>query len=177
MNVFIVGSAWPEDMDVLIPFINAQRMQFIIAPHEISEGFIHSMAEKIHRKCIRYSSGESEGDVMIIDNIGMLSNLYRYGKFAWIGGAFGKGLHNILEASVYGIPIFFGNRNYRKFREAQLLSDEGGAFPIGSTDELNTTFTRVVENYKHITEVNNRIVEENLGATDKILNYCKLILT
>jgi len=68
--------------------------------------------------------------VLIIDNIGMLSRLYRYGEFAFIGGAFGKGLHNILEAACYGIPIFFGDKNYEKFQEATDLINRGGAFEV-----------------------------------------------
>jgi 3-deoxy-D-manno-octulosonic-acid transferase len=177
-EVFIIGSAWPEDMKVLIPFINEQHMQFIIAPHEINEDFINSMMDQINRKCIRYSSGETTGDVMIIDNIGILSSIYRSAKYAWIGGGFGKGLHNILEASVYGIPIFFGNANFQKFREARLLVKRGGAFPISSTHELSEKFKEVSskESYDAIIEINQQVVQENLGATEKILKYCKLIL-
>ena len=175
-EVFIAGSVWPEDMEVLIPFINAQSLQFIIAPHEIDDDFIDSIIKKVNRPCVRYSSGATGGDIMIIDNIGMLSSLYRYGKYAWIGGAFGKGLHNILEASVYGIPIFFGNRNYQKFREARILQEAGGAFPVASARELTGTFNEVNQNYAQVVSVNKRIVNEDLGATEKILNYCKLIL-
>mgnify|MGYP003577888900 CR=1 FL=1 len=100
-------------------FINENRLKFIIAPHEISEEMISGLVEALQVKSIRFSNaGDKNIDdysVLIIDNIGMLSRLYRYGEFAYVGGAFGKGLQNILEAACYGVPIFFGNRNLQKF--------------------------------------------------------------
>ena len=117
--------------------------------------------------------------VLIIDNIGMLSRLYRYGEFAYIGGAFGKGLHNILEAACYGVPVIFGNRNYQKFQEATDLINRGGAFEIGDYTDLKNKYEmlNVPENFLLACEVTRQYVEENLGATEKIMVYCRSVLT
>jgi len=114
-KLFVIGSCWPEDFEVLAPFIheNGNNLKFIIAPHEISDSFISEIEKSLQVKYARFSEQKSDIEdcaVLIIDNIGMLSRLYRYGEFAFVGGAFGKGLHNILEAACYGIPIFFAIR-------------------------------------------------------------------
>jgi 3-deoxy-D-manno-octulosonic-acid transferase len=135
-------------------------------------------------KSIRYSRATSveslnEYSVLIIDNIGMLSRLYRYGEFAYVGGAFGKGLHNILEAACYGIPIFFGDQNYQKFQEARELIMRGGAFAINGYTDLKKNFellTNKPESFLLACEVTRAYVKENLGATAKIVSYCDKIL-
>jgi 3-deoxy-D-manno-octulosonic-acid transferase len=181
-KLIVVGSCWPEDFEVLAPLINEERLKFIIAPHEISESFISSMKRSIQVKTIRYSEAENvnldDYQLLIIDNVGMLSRLYRYGEFAFIGGAFGKGLHNILEAACYGLPIFFGNKNYLKFREAVDLINLGGAFEISDYIDLKQKFEllNVPENFQLACEVTKQYVEENVGATEKILVYCRKVL-
>jgi len=117
--------------------------------------------------------------VLIIDNIGLLSRLYRYGEFAYIGGAFGKGLHNILEAACYGVPIFFGNRNFGKFREAVDLINRGGAFDVADYPDFKAKYEMVntPESFLLACEVTRQYVEENLGATEKILTFCRPLLT
>ena len=136
-KVFVIGSCWPEDMDLLAAFINEnQFLKFIIAPHEISEEFLSEIENSLQVKTVRFSeagAGVEEARVLLIDNIGMLSRLYRYGEFAYIGGAFGKGLHNILEAACYGVPVFFGNKNYEKFQEAKELIMRGALLKWGAT--------------------------------------------
>ncbi|MCC6835738.1 MAG: 3-deoxy-D-manno-octulosonic acid transferase [Cytophagales bacterium] len=183
-RTFVVGSLWPEDLEVLAPFINEhkQSLKFIIAPHEITESFLHKIEESVDAKCIRFSQAGEQNDasVLIIDNIGMLSALYRYGEFAYVGGAFGKGLHNILEAACYGIPVFFGNKNYEKFKEATELIMRGGAFAVSGYSELESNYELMVsrpENFLLACEVTKAYVTENLGATDKIMNYCRTLLT
>lgn len=182
-KLLVAGSCWPEDFDVLVPFINEGRLKFIIAPHEINEPALVDFEKSLQVKSIRYSkaAGErlDECMVLIIDNIGMLSQLYRYGEFAYVGGAFGKGLHNILEAACYGLPILFGNRNYQKFLEATDLINRGGAFDIDSYSELKTKYEmlNVPENFQLACEVTRQYVEDNLGATEKIMAYCRKILT
>ena len=126
----VVGSCWPEDLEVLTPMINEGKMKFILAPHEISETFLSTIERTLQVKSIRYSKAGQQNledyQLLIIDNVGMLSRLYRYGEFAYVGGALGKGLHNILEAACYGIPIFFGNKSYQRFQEAIDLINLGG---------------------------------------------------
>jgi 3-deoxy-D-manno-octulosonic-acid transferase len=182
-KVFVVGSCWLEDLDVLIPFINQNSMKFIVAPHEISDSFLTDFEKALQVRCIRYSQAAATNvedySVLLIDNIGLLSRLYRYGEFAYIGGAFGKGLHNILEAACYGIPILFGDKNYEKFQEAVDLINRGGAFAVMDYPDLKEKYEmlNVPESFLLACEVTRQYVEENLGATDKIMQYCRSILT
>ncbi len=184
-KVMVIGSCWPEDLEVLIPFINEQheRTRFIVAPHEISEQQLRSIERELHGRSIRYSRASAEKNpesfpVMIIDNIGMLARLYRYGEYAWVGGAYGKGLHNILEPACYGMPIFFGNKNYHKFPEAIDLINRGSAFAIADYHQLKKAFEMINEpgTYVLACEVSRLYVEENRGATDKIMTYCRNLL-
>lgn len=184
-KLFVIGSCWPEDMDALAPFIheNSNSLKFIIAPHEISNSFIADIEKSIQVKSARFSQQKTDLEdynVLIIDNIGMLSQLYRYGEFAFIGGAFGKGLHNILEAACYGIPVFFGNKNYQKYKEANDLIMRGGAFEVSGYADLKAKYELMIdrpENFLLACEVTRSYVEENLGATKKIVDYCIPILT
>lgn len=182
-KVFVIGSAWPEDLDVLLPFINERRLKFIIAPHEIHENQIETLQRSLTVKSVLYSEATGkpldEYDVLIIDNVGLLSKLYRYGEFAYIGGAFGKGLHNILEAACYGIPILFGNRNYEKFWEATELINRGGAFPVEDYPDLKKKYEmlNIPETFILACEVCRQYVEENTGATQTIMDYCRHVLS
>jgi 3-deoxy-D-manno-octulosonic-acid transferase len=181
-RVFVVGSSWPEDMEVLIPFINDNRLKFIVAPHEISEVNISDLEKALRVKSIRYSQAANknldEFVVLIVDNVGLLSRLYRYGEFAYVGGGFGKGLHNILEAACYGVPILFGNQRYDKFQEAVDLINRGGAFEVQDYPDLKAKYEmlNVPASFLLACEVTKQYVEENLGATEKIMSYCKPIL-
>ena len=181
-KLFIVGSCWPEDFDVLLPLINDSSIKFIIAPHEIENKFMNKIENEVARKAIRYSQVNDSTDlsdhqVMIIDNVGMLSSLYGYGDFAYIGGAFGQGLHNILEAATFGLPIFFGNKNYTKFREAVDLVNLGGAVAVDNYDELRSQFYQFMQTktYTIASKVNEDYVKGHIGATDKIIQYCKTV--
>ncbi len=184
-KLMVIGSAWPEDMDVLFPFINENKnnLKFIIAPHEISEEFITSIEKSIEGKSVRFSKANGvalqEASVLIIDNIGMLSRLYRYGEFAFVGGAYKDGLHNILEAACYGIPIFFGNKRYQKYQEAVDLVLRGGAFEVGDFTELKSKYELMIshpETFLLACEVTKQYVLENLGATSRIVDYSKKFL-
>lgn len=183
-NAFVIGSCWSEDLEVLAPFINDQegKLKFIIAPHEISESFLQEIETSIVSKSIRYSRATGDLNsysVLIIDNIGLLSRLYRYGEFAYVGGGFGKGLHNILEAACYGVPIFFGDKNFQKFNEAQELIMRGGAFEISGYSDLKHKYEQMInrpENFLLACEVTRSYVSENLGATKKIISYCHQLL-
>jgi 3-deoxy-D-manno-octulosonic-acid transferase len=182
-QLMVVGSCWREDLEVLLPFINEQKIKFILAPHELSASFLSWIEKSLTVKSIRYAEAESATDlsdyqVLIVDRIGLLARMYRYGEWAFVGGAFGKGLHNILEAACYGIPIFFGNRAYFKFQEAVDLVKQGGAFAIGDFTALKAEYQSLnrVENYQVACEVNKSYVLQNQGATPQIIAYCKNIL-
>ncbi|MBX2896431.1 MAG: 3-deoxy-D-manno-octulosonic acid transferase [Cyclobacteriaceae bacterium] len=182
-RVLVVGSLWPEDLEVIAPFINEHQhsLKFIIAPHEISEPFLQQIEASVEVRCTRFSNpADLDATVLIIDNVGLLSALYRYGEFAFVGGAFGKGLHNILEAACYGVPVFFGNKNYEKFKEATELIMRGGAFAVADYSELKANYELMVsrpENFLLACEVTKAYIHEHLGATDKIITYCKNLLT
>jgi 3-deoxy-D-manno-octulosonic-acid transferase len=180
---YIFGSTWQKDEDIIIPYINSCKLDscFIIAPHEIELKHIQQLENKLHKRIALFSNayGKSllEARVLIIDRIGLLSSIYRYGNVAYIGGGFGKGIHNILEPAVYGMPVVFGPR-YQKFHEANALFVEGGAFSITNFEELKSIFDTLREN-KHAlekaSEATREFVQRNLGATQAILNYLKKI--
>ncbi len=133
-NVIVAGSTWPKDEEILLDHFNRHpELKLIIAPHEIHEEHIAGIMERLKRPYMRYSALDEarlqEVDCLIIDAIGFLSSIYRYGDLAYVGGGFGVGIHNTLEASVYGIPVAFGP-NHQAFREALGLIAVGGAFPI-----------------------------------------------
>jgi 3-deoxy-D-manno-octulosonic-acid transferase len=183
-KVMVIGSCWPEDFEVLAPFINENRhrLKFILAPHEITEEFLSSIERSVEGKTIRFSGPKfspEESNVLLIDNVGMLSQLYWYGEFAYVGGGFGRGLHNILEAACYGVPIFFGDQNYEKFKEARDLILRGGAFDVRNFSDLKTKYEMLLnrpENFLLACEVTKQYVQENLGATKKIMDYCQQFL-
>jgi 3-deoxy-D-manno-octulosonic-acid transferase len=184
-KIFIIGSAWNADMEVLLPFINNpafDNLKFIIAPHEIHEEEIKSWQKKINRKSILYSESNeqnvSDKEVLIINNIGMLSSLYQYAEYAWIGGAYGKGLHNILEAGTFGMPVFFGT-NYQKFREAKELIKEGAAFSVKDTTAFTTVFLPIWKEEDlriKLSNISQQYVTTNTGATEAIINYLSELL-
>ena len=178
--VVVVGSSWPPDNAVLLPLMQefADEIKFIIAPHEVVEEELITIEEAIPYKTVRYSRAKSETvsnyRVLLIDNVGMLTSLYRYGSFAYVGGAFGKSLHNILEPATFGMPIYFGNQRYRHVPEANALLKLGGAFTVADSKELRHKFLvhlRHEEQRKEAAVVTSRFVADNTGATDKILNH------
>jgi 3-deoxy-D-manno-octulosonic-acid transferase len=176
---FVCGSTWPADEDLLTEFINSSpaHFRFIIAPHEIHAAHINSLVQKLTVNYILFSNSAgtdfTDTRVMIIDNIGMLSSLYKYGKIAYIGGGFGAGIHNILEAAVYGMPVVFGPK-YQKFREARELIAVGGAFSISNNTELNELFNSLAEKPEMLSkcsDIAKEFIKINLGATEKIINF------
>lgn len=174
--IIVAGSTWPQDEELLSE-LEFKNYKLIIAPHEINENHIKSIEtvfRKRNIKCIRYSNVSEnnihDAQILIINNIGMLSSLYQYGTIAYIGGGFGKGIHNILEAATFGLPVIFGP-NYQKFAEAVELSNLGGAFSINSKADLEKVFhllhdEQVLKTASHISKY---YVESRTGATEKIL--------
>lgn len=177
-KVLIAGSSWPNDENILLPYFNQNfPLKLIIAPHEIDEEHLQSIISQLKRPYIRYSQATienvKEADCLIIDCFGLLSSIYRYGEIAYIGGGFGVGIHNILEAAVYGIPVIFGP-NYKKFQEAVDLIELGGAFSIADY----TGFSRLMSDllvdnsslYASSAAVSNDYSQRNRGATIKVLD-------
>ena len=173
----VAGSTWKEDEEILIRLIHESEndQKWILAPHEIQENHIAQIIRSVKRPVIRYSeinkSDSSQANVLIIDNIGMLSSLYYYGNLAFIGGGFGKGIHNILEAATYGIPVLFGPK-FKAFQEAIDMVNSGGAFSVKSYEELMNIFQQLVNNPEHLKNSGNiarKYVQSNLGATESIV--------
>ncbi len=185
-KIFVLGSVWPLDMDILIPVINDVniRLKYIIAPHNIIDQELKAMEEKINRPCIRFSKANvttvEKYEVLLIDNIGMLSSLYQYGEFAYIGGAFNKGLHNTLEAATFGMPLFIGAESGNmKFNEVVELEKEGAAFPVKTSSEIQKLINMLLENESErqkIAYTASDYVIRHTGATQKVLNYVDTLI-
>ena len=175
-QLFIAGSTWKPDEELLIEFINQNpNIKFIIAPHEVSESNINRIHQLLKTPAISFSKiDKTEIDnyqVLIIDSIGLLSSLYQYGNIAYIGGGFGVGIHNILEAATFGMPIVFGP-NYKKFKEAVDLISNGGAFSITNFSELKSTFNNLISDkklLKNSSENSKNYVAKNVGSTKIII--------
>jgi 3-deoxy-D-manno-octulosonic-acid transferase len=173
----VVGSAWQADMDCLLPLINSKRfpVKWVIVPHEIHDSKLRAWEASI-QLAVMYSKGEkvTDAEVLIVNEVGRLSSLYRGASFAYIGGAFGAGLHNTLEAAVFGPTVFFGNKNYMKFKEAVDLVACGLAFPVGSTQELEEKMSEIWEDEQLFVnkQVQSRqFVALHAGATHRIMDY------
>lgn len=180
--LLVVGSAWPGDMAVLIPFLNGltQPLKVIIAPHEINVEEIERWRGQLVRPSVRYSHTDgttvTTADVLFIDNVGMLSALYQYGQFAYVGGAFGEGLHNILEPAAFGMPVFFGPQ-YADFPEATALLEAGGAFSIRNAHELTALFTRQYADPSAAGQASRDYVRRNIGATAQVINVVNQLMS
>ncbi|MEZ4800952.1 MAG: glycosyltransferase N-terminal domain-containing protein [Flavobacteriales bacterium] len=173
-KIIVGGSTYTAEEGILKNLlVDHQDLGVILAPHEINEERIQAIEKLFGKKCIRYSQWNqaSEARCLIIDNMGILSQLYRYGNLALIGGGFGKGLHNILEATVYGLPVFFGP-NYQKFQEAQEVIACGGGESSASELGLQKVISSVLldEKKREMMSISAReMVENNLGAVDVIM--------
>jgi 3-deoxy-D-manno-octulosonic-acid transferase len=180
-KVFIAGSTWPED-EVLVAQLADDHpdWKFIFAPHEISEEKINGLLDILPDSSVRYSqlTPESHRDdrspqTLIIDNIGMLSSLYQYGDIAYIGGGFGAGIHNTLEAAAFGLPVIFGS-NYDKFKEAKDLIALQVGFSISNESELKKAVSYLMEDEERYQKISKKIkeyVKGNIGATEIIMDY------
>ncbi|HRH66439.1 MAG TPA: glycosyltransferase N-terminal domain-containing protein [Bacteroidia bacterium] len=183
--VLIAGSTWPPDEDLIIETLHEMKLnkiKVILVPHEVNPQSIRNLEARILKsgrdiRCQKYSQAFTEtvssADVLIIDTIGLLSSAYRYSAVAYIGGGFGKGIHNILEAAAFGIPVLFGP-NYKKFREASDLIRIAGAVSIRNPKEFSDeVFSLSQDNEKR--ERAGRIAKEYVlsqtGATSRILDF------
>lgn len=177
-NILIAGSSWPEDEELFIPYFNEHpSLKMIIAPHQIHESHLQYIESLLQRPSVRYSKcaspKDAEVDCIIIDCFGLLSSMYRYGKMAYIGGGFGAGIHNTLEAAVYGIPVIFGP-NYQKFDEAKALLACGGGCSIVNDEELEAcleTWRLKPAELEKSGKAAGEYVKQSSGGTEIILNY------
>jgi 3-deoxy-D-manno-octulosonic-acid transferase len=180
-KVIVAGSTWKEDEEVLqkaFASINEPSLKLIIAPHEINESHINEL-QKLFPGSTLFSTLNSGlqtaiSNVLIIDNIGMLSRLYHYGYITFVGGAFRKsGVHNVLEAAVYGKPVLYGPE-YKKYFEAIELLNSGGALCVENAENCASTIQLLLQNsrgYEQCAEKSLNYVRQNKGATEKIVAF------
>lgn len=180
-KVFVAGSSWPPDEDIFIRFFNEHKdWKLIIAPHVIGEDHLQHILSKLDRKTVRYTQTTAEeaasADCLIIDCFGLLSSIYHYGEVAYVGGGFGVGIHNVLEAAVWDVPVIFGPNNHR-FQEARGLIAAGGGFEINNDEDFVNVMTRLMSDQTALTEAGTKagtFVMSLSGATDKVLAIAKV---
>ncbi|MCX6273103.1 MAG: 3-deoxy-D-manno-octulosonic acid transferase [Bacteroidetes bacterium] len=185
-KVLLAGSTWPADEDLLLPLIldPTVNLKYIIAPHEVHPERIEDLLQKLGDRAVRFSSISDQTEpwsysVIVVDSIGQLSSLYQYADIAYIGGGFGKGIHNILEAATFGLPVFFGP-NYQRFAEARELIRLGGAVSINLAAELMKEVTGLLKDEgkrKKASAICSDYVKNNTGATGRILEHLPKITT
>lgn len=185
--LWICGSTWEDDEKLIFPIFqkrirSGQKIRLLITPHEVSEERIKNI-ESNYSMTLRYSEATvnniTAANILIVDKIGILSYLYRYGDMAYIGGGFGKGIHNLPEAAVYGIPVIFGP-NYHKFIEAEDLIKKGGGFSIATLEELESIVAKLLseEDFrKKSGAAGANYITSGKGATEKILSILNKTLS
>ncbi len=184
-NALVCGSTWEADENLIFHWLqnmsSAVFKKIIIAPHEIGKSHIQQLQKRLPDKTILYSQlidNQPIGNatILIIDNIGMLSALYRYGKVAYIGGGFGTGIHNILEPAAFGLPILFGTK-YQKFVEANALIETNGAFSVQNPEQFahKIAFLENLHHWENTSSVVKQYIDKNRGATLLIADYIKLL--
>lgn len=190
-KVIVAGSTWVTDEEKLVPAVKgmlARGWKLLIAPHELGEAHLISIEKELHKigiqgnEIIRFSNATEQlantKKVLIVDNIGMLSSLYAYGKIAYIGGGFGKSIHNILEAAVFGMPIIFGPK-FEKFIEAKQLISIGAAITVNNEIELKNTLEKFEEDEElrlRLASKAHDYIQNNRGATELIFKNSSLFI-
>ena len=181
-KVFVAGSSWPPDENIFIPFFNEHKdWRLLIAPHVIAEEHLKLILSLIKgKKVVRYTQTTpeeaAEADVLIIDCFGLLSSMYNYGDVAYIGGGFGVGIHNTLEAAVWNMPVIFGPNN-KKFQEAQGLLKSDGGFEINTYEDFSGLMSSLMNGETFLKQAGDKagaFVAHLAGATDKVLASVKL---
>lgn len=181
--IIIAGSTWPADEKLLVELIKKdyKGIKYIIAPHEISAGHIKQLETEIGEGAVRLSDPDTSrfagARVLIVDSIGKLTHLYQYASLAYIGGGFGAGIHNVLEAAVFGMPVIFGP-NYQKFQEANDLIKFGSGFCVHDSQQLIDTSYLLLSNYdllRKTSQISKEYVKLKTGATQTIFNHLGLI--
>lgn len=173
---FVAGSSWGPDEEIFIQYFNNHpEVKLVIAPHVVSDGHLKEIISKLQCTSIRYTQATeenvSDARCLIIDCYGLLSSIYRYGEISYVGGGFGVGIHNVLEAAVYGIPVVFGPNN-KKFREAQHLLEKKGGFEIKDYKDFECLLDKFLADKTYLEQSGKAAgdyVKHNAGALDKIM--------
>jgi 3-deoxy-D-manno-octulosonic-acid transferase len=176
-QLVVAGSTWKPDEELLIEYIHAHPdIKFIIAPHETKQGNVDRLINLLKTPVICYTEATEESvmnkQVLVVDTIGLLSSVYRYADLAYIGGGFGVGIHNTLEAAIFGMPIVFGP-NYLKFNEATAMVNLGIAYSINDYSRLKTILDTLLSDPAKREEISLECInytKQNLGATQTVIN-------
>ena len=175
-HVVVAGSTWPQDEELLAQYVTAsgecgRAIKLILVPHEIDEKHLHQIFEMFEGRMVRYTRVNEVNirhtQILVVDTMGLLSSIYRYGQVAYIGGGFGVGIHNTIEAAAYGMPVLFGP-NYHHFREAKGLIAAGAAESISNYAELEKALNHALDSHADMGAKAAAYVQSELGATDKI---------
>ena len=181
-QVFVAGSSWAPDEEIFIPYFKKHpEWKMIIAPHVIGEEHLRQIEKLLEgRKVVRYTEATEtdarNADFLIIDCFGLLSSIYHYGEIAYVGGGFGVGIHNVLEAAVWDVPVFFGPNNQR-FQEAQGLKAAGGGFDFETAEAFKQQmdiFLTDAEKLRTAGVQAGKFVQSLAGATEKVLSCVNL---
>ena len=176
-KAWIIGSSWSVDESFLEQLIQkqAEELPVILVPHDISETHLREIEKRFGENLIRYSNWKSHSTarILLIDSIGKLANAYQYGKIAYVGGGFSGSLHNILEPAVFGLPVIFGPKHSR-FPEAEVFIQAGIGFSVSNIEELEKTWSFILENIDSITQKARVEVSKSAGATERILEKINL---
>jgi len=175
-RVIVAGSTWAPDEDILIDYIqNVNKdVKLIMAPHEIHKEHIEQIESKLNVQYLKYTSpldNPEDAKVLIVDTIGMLSAIYKYGQVAYIGGGFGKGIHNTLEAATYAMPVFFGP-NFKKFKEARDLIEFEGGYSLKDKEAFISQLEIFWQDevlLKKVSKNAGDYVQKMCGATEQIM--------
>ncbi len=176
-QLVVAGSTWKPDEELLVEYIHAHpEIKFVIAPHETKKGNIDRLISQLKTPIICYTEATNESvmnkQVFIIDTIGLLSSVYKYADLAYIGGGFGVGIHNTLEAAIFGMPIVFGP-NYLRFNEATTMVKLGVANPINDYSGLKTILDSLLTDTGKRDKITTDCIsftQQNLGATTTIVS-------
>lgn len=175
-HLFVAGSSWPSDEEIFVPFFNSRSdWKMVIAPHVVSEDHLQQLEQLVEGRTIRYSKATpetvGEADCLLIDCYGLLSSVYHYADITYVGGGFGVGIHNVLEAAVWGVPVIFGPNNQR-FQEAQDLMVAGGGFEVDCKAHFEALMDEMIESPWRVQaagEKSTEYVKSKVGATNKVL--------
>ena len=185
--VFIGGSTWQPDEEIIATLFSDTQFKdwrFIFAPHDISPKNMGRLEKALPEKALRYSEINNIHHspftihhvprILIIDNVGILSSIYRYGRVAYIGGGFGSGIHNTLEPIAFGLPVVFGLK-YKKFAEAVSLVETGGGFSVADAADFQRVMNDLLveKRYDKASTAASDYVDNNKGATTKVIEFIK----
>lgn len=170
--VIVAGSTWPPDEELLARYMEEREdVRLILVPHEIHEEHLHGIFQRWQGRLVRYTRADerniNQNRTLLLDTMGMLSSIYKYADVAYIGGGFGEGIHNTLEAAVWGVPVLFGP-NYHKFREAHGLIQAGAGYSVANYNEFKTAMDEALLHSKQIGQKAQEYVQSELGATEII---------